>query len=233
MNEPPETLLLPRGLILLASGWLVASWLMSIGVRAPVESSSASYVPGVRVMLICMAIGLVVAWPLLRLSEPATEFPLRRAILDLVVLISLMQVVLWPLRLVTPWTPTRTAAIDATLIAWTLLAGAVVAAASGSRSAAIRCGAVAACLIMCLGGPVLAWLGVVGGMMDGAATSIWGVGPLAETHRLASVGSSPPTAAQWQWIVMAAGAALCAWLGLAIAVACTRPAAITERLEAA
>jgi hypothetical protein len=57
--EPPyedQTIVLPRGLILLASVWMVVSWLLAIGLRAPVEPSSASYTPGVRLMLISVAI---------------------------------------------------------------------------------------------------------------------------------------------------------------------------------
>ncbi len=50
--QPAPTLVLPRGLILLTSVWLVASWLLAIGLRAPVEASSASYTPGVRLMLV-------------------------------------------------------------------------------------------------------------------------------------------------------------------------------------
>ena len=58
ISRPPQTLLLPRGLILLASLWLIVSWQVAIGVQAPVEVSSASYTPGVRLMLICVVIGL-------------------------------------------------------------------------------------------------------------------------------------------------------------------------------
>ena len=54
------TLVLPRGLILLASLWLVVSWVLTMGFQAPVEASSASYTPGVRIMVVCMALGMVV-----------------------------------------------------------------------------------------------------------------------------------------------------------------------------
>ncbi len=222
MDDSSETLLLPRGLILLASGWLIASWLLAIGVRAPVEPSSASYAPGVRIMLISMAVGLVVGWPLLRLSEPDTAFPMRRTILDLVVLLSLMQVVLWPLRLVTPWTPARTAALDATLIGWACVAGAVLAAASATRSVGARCGAVAVCVGMALGGPLLAWLGVLLGLPQGDAGTLASIGPLVETHQLAVAGSLPPTAAQWQWICTVGNTAFLAWTGLGVATSLRR-----------
>ena len=75
MQQPAPPLVLPRGLILLASAWLVASWVLAIGLRTPIEASSASYTPGVRLMLICLTIGLVIGWPLLRVSQPPMPFP--------------------------------------------------------------------------------------------------------------------------------------------------------------
>lgn len=99
---------LPRGLIFLSSLWLVGSWLVAIGIQPPVQPSSASYTPGVRLLLDCIAAGVTVAWPLLRFSQPACAWPIRRAVLDLIVLAALIQIVVWPMRLVTPWSVART-----------------------------------------------------------------------------------------------------------------------------
>ncbi|MHC5025110.1 MAG: hypothetical protein ACYTGG_14600, partial [Planctomycetota bacterium] len=120
MPTPRPQVELPRGLIFLSSLWLIGSWGLSIGLRRPVEPSSASYTPGVRMMLLCVAIGIMIAWPLLRLSQRSTPRPLAQTLLDLTVLAALIQVVIWPLRLVTPWSPQRTAAVDATLLGWML-----------------------------------------------------------------------------------------------------------------
>src|SRR5262245_39320097 len=106
-SAPP--LLLPRGLIFLASIWLISSWIIALGWRTPVQPSSASFTPGVRLMLLCVAIGLLIGWPLLRLSQSRPAYPLKQTMLDLLVLLGLVQVVIWPLRLVTNWTPYRTA----------------------------------------------------------------------------------------------------------------------------
>ena len=66
VSSPP--LILPRGLIFLASIWLIGSWFITIGLRTPIQPVSASYTPAVRMMLLCMVVGLMVGWPLLRLS---------------------------------------------------------------------------------------------------------------------------------------------------------------------
>ncbi len=211
-EEPP--LVLPRGLIFLASIWLVVSWAVAIGFRTPVEASSASYTPGVRLMLISAAIGLIIGWPLLRVSQTRAEYPLTQTLLDLIVLLALVQVVIWPLRLVTPWSPARTAALDATLVAWTILAGALVASATGSERTGPRNIAIIACVTMCLVGPVLALIGVRGSAMSGLTPRLLQVGPLLEIFTLSHGGRTAPTGGQWMWISMVALAGATAWTGL-------------------
>lgn len=210
-DSPP--LLLPRGLILLACVWLIGSWLLSIGVRPPIEPSSASYTPGVRLMLVCIGVGLMIGWPLLRLSQSATPRPIVQTVLDLTVLVSLIQVVIWPLRLVTPWTVVRTAALDATLVSWTVLGGAVVASAVGSHRRGVRNLAITACLAMCLLGPALA---VIGAVVGASAEQLMDIGPLVAVYRLAQAqgAAAPITGPQWVMIVMPAAAAGLAWTAL-------------------
>ena len=214
MPQPSPTLLLPRGLILLASIWLVATWVVAIGVRAPLEVSSASYTPSVRMMLICVAIGLMIGWPLLRSSQAPTPLPIRQTLLDLVVLLALVQVVVWPLRLVTPWPPLRTAAIVATLAAWATLAGAVLASSHGSDRSGPRNLAILACLSMCLAGPAAAWLSVLAGLP--LPESLLRLGPIMEIHVLTLGGGAPAATEHWQWIGLVTLASIAAWSGLSI-----------------
>ncbi len=226
--QPPLTL--PRGLILMASAWLVLSWIVTIGFRAPLEATSSSYTPGVRVMLICMTIGLMIAWPLLRLSQGPSPAPVRQTQLDLLVLLALLQVVVWPFRLVTPWTPLRTAAIDATLASWVALAGALVASAVGSRRAGPRNLAIVGCVGMCLGGPAAAWLTVVGAPAADLPVALVRFGPIMEVLDLSAGGGAPPTAGQWQWITCVALAAIVAWAAFAAVTAMQRARRVTERV---
>ncbi|MHC4082214.1 MAG: hypothetical protein ACYS15_15005 [Planctomycetota bacterium] len=222
MQQPAPTLVLPRGLILLASGWLVASWLLAIGLRAPIEASSASYTPGVRLMLICLAVGLVIGWPLLRVTQASMPYPVRQVLLDLVVLLALVQVVIWPLRLVTPWSPARTAALDATLTVWAVLAGALVASAAGSPRAGPRNLAMLGCVGMCLIGPVLALACVGIPRLEGLSLRLGRIGPLLEVHTLSQGGGAPPTGEQWAWIGLVGLAAIACWVGLCLATAARR-----------
>ena len=210
-NSPP--LLLPRGLILLACAWLIGSWLLSIGVRPPIEPSSASYTPGVRLMLVYIGIGLMIGWPLLRLSQSAVQRPIVQTLLDLIVLLSLIQVVIWPLRLVTPWTLSRTAALDATLAGWTALVGAIIASAVSSRRAGVRNLAITACLAMCLAGPGVV---VIAALAGRSAKQMMNVGPLTAVYDLARGAAAPVTGQQWLVITMPALAAALAWIALSV-----------------
>src|SRR5437773_335452 len=98
MRDSSGQLTLPRGLIFFAAVWLIVSWVTTIGLRPPVQPSSASYTPAVRLMMLCVTIGAMIGWPLLRLSQRRPALPVRQTLLDLIVMIALIQVVIWPLR---------------------------------------------------------------------------------------------------------------------------------------
>lgn len=210
-NHRSAAVRLPRGLIFLASLWLIASWLLVLGVRAPLQPSSASFTPGVELMLLVVALGLMIGWPLLRLSMPATPRPIAQTVLDLIVLLALVQVVIWPLRLVTPWAPMRTAALAATLAGWTCLVGAFVAAAIGTHHPGPRLLAMSVCVGLCVFGPAAAWLGVMTGV---DAMQLVALSPLMAVRTLTSGGGAPPTEDQWTWIRLLAAAAALTWTAL-------------------
>lgn len=199
---------LPRGLILASSLWLVASWIVAMGLRTPIQPSSASYTPGVRMMLVCVIIGLTIGWPLLRLSQATPRFPIRQVLLDLIVLLALVQIVLWPLRLVTTWSPARTLAVDATIAGWAALAGAIVASAVTTHRAGPRALAMAGCVGLCLLGPALAWVGLLTGK---DWVQLIELSPLMAVATLTQA-NAPPATQQWVHISLILTAATATWL---------------------
>lgn len=118
-DEPP-----PRGLLLLSAAWVALSVLVAFGPRPPLLPLAATYSPAVRLSLIVLLGGILVAYPLLRLTQPGSGRPMRRAVLDLAVLLGAIHAYLWPVRLATHWSLERTVAIDL------LLCGAAIAAVS-------------------------------------------------------------------------------------------------------
>jgi hypothetical protein len=161
--DAPAEILLPRGLILLGAAWLIGSWLLSVGISPPVLPSAASYTPAVRSMLLNVGLGLFVAWPLIRLSQPLSPMQRWRSgtivALDLAVLISLTHVVVWPLRLVTTWPPERSLAIATHFAAWSMLFGAIACWAMAHRRPHVRTSAMLLCLAFVGVGPALLALG--------------------------------------------------------------------------
>ncbi len=206
---------LPRSLVFLATIWLVVSWGLTVGFQRPVQPSSSAYEPGVRLMLGSLMAGLLIAWPMMRLSQPASPHPVRQTVIDLFVLLSMVQVVVWPLRLVTRWTVDRTAAIDAVLIGWLLLAGAVVASAIGTRRLGPRLLALVALIGFALGGPLL-WLLQPPEWVTGATVghALARMSPFMFTHHLGDGGGAPLTIRDWRWVGLLNAAAVVAWAAL-------------------
>lgn len=199
---------MPRGLVLLASLWFFGSWVLCIGLRPPVHPSLASYAPGVRLLLACVAVGLCAAWPLLRLSGPRERWPVFRVVMDLVVLLALFHVVLWPLRLATPWPPSRLALMDAIVFGWTTIVGAIVAVAIHSNVARTRTVAMALCvLVTVLGLP----LQIAAESLGLSSPPAWLLGPVMSSLSLGSEAGPESTGSNWAGVVALGVAAAVAW----------------------
>ena len=97
-----------------------------------------------------IGVGIAIAWPLLRLSARPSAMPAAQAALDGLSIFVLLQVVVWPLRLVTSWTLARAIALDAAIAASILLTAAVLAAAQGVASARVRALAMTLCVLLAL-----------------------------------------------------------------------------------
>ncbi len=198
----------PRGLVLLSAVWIAVSWLVSFGLRMPLQISAGALTPGVRSMLICCALGALVAWPMLRLCQAPSRTPVRSTLLDAATVLVLLQTVLWPLRLATTWVPARTALIDAVLAAQVLACCGIVSAALPWRSGLVRGAAMIGCLLVAAGLPsVMAALGFVD-----AAESLprWIGGGFPSMGDVMRATSSLPDAVAWRdaWIALAGGAVI-------------------------
>lgn len=142
------------GLLLGACVWLLVSWLInaSIDSAALIGRDAIAFAPAARGLLISMALGGLLIWPAWRLSQPTPRLAGAHVGVDLLCLLLLAQIVVWPLRFGAQWTIIQTAMIDLTLIIWMIAAALVVWAGWLGRSPLLRTLAMLGCLLLLLGG---------------------------------------------------------------------------------
>jgi len=194
--------------VLLSAVWIAVSWLVSFGLRMPLQISAGALTPGVRSMLICCGLGALVAWPMLRLCQAPPRTPVRSTLLDAMTVIVLLQTVLWPLRLATTWVPARTALIDAVLAAHVLACCGIVTAALPWRSGIARGIAMIGCLLVAAGPPSV--MAAMGFMEAAESLPRWIGGGFPSMGDAMRATSSLPDASTWHdaWISIAGGVAL-------------------------
>jgi hypothetical protein len=178
-----------------------------------VHPNSASFTPGVLLMLLCISVGMMIGWPLMRLSQSRSFWPIRQTLLDLIVILLLVQVVVWPLRLVTVWSPLRTAAMDAALAAWLLYIGAIIASTIGTDRPGPRMIAMAACIGVSLLGPALTFAGLLSGA---DWMSLVELSPMMAVQTLGNGGAAPPEPEQWLHISVLGGGGVLVWITLMV-----------------
>jgi hypothetical protein len=102
--------------------------------RTPIAGPSA-FSPAARTMLTVIAAGVVILWPMTRLSQVPPARPVVRAVaLDLFIMLGPAQMVIWPLIFLADWPVKVVAAVAAQLAAWGAVVGAVLAVALVGRS---------------------------------------------------------------------------------------------------
>ncbi len=132
----------PRIFALLLSIYFLASAMLTI-FSAPAigNPSAATFQAASRTLLALVAIGVVVIWPLTRLSQASPRRPITAALADVIVVALLAQAVIWPMTVLPggatihplPWLglwPWSVAFGIATLFfTWSTLVGAIIASA--------------------------------------------------------------------------------------------------------
>jgi hypothetical protein len=186
---PMRPLFVPRGRVMIAAIWVFLSWVLLFGLRPPIQPQAASYGPTLELLFISIGVGVAIGWPLLRLSARPSRAPIGQALFDGMALILLMQVVIWPLRLVSNWTIPRMWLIMASLGAAIAITGALLAAIQGSTNRAARTRAMALAVAI-----ALAPLGVrlVGELASPSGSPIFDVSPSSASTDATNLQTPPP-----------------------------------------
>lgn len=236
IDEPTESpepevrrpLFVPRGLVVLASLWVFLSWILLFGFHPPVQPQAASYAPSIQMLLMLAGVGIAIGWPMLRLSGRPSAMPTAQAALDGLSIFVLLQVVIWPLRLVTSWTLARAIAVDAAIAAAIMLTAAILSVTQGCVSPRARAGGmlVAVALVLAPGAHML-----IADVEPGqrAADTVWGrilTAPSAPAliSRCAEPSTIDPSQADRGVLFRAFALGSAAW-ALALGAHALRPAA--------
>ncbi len=119
----------------LALAWTVFLLLSTLAAFATVGTGGAgnvdAYRPAARGLLVTVAVGVSLLWPMMRLAQAVPSGGLRgctaATMRDLVVILVPIQAVIWPQALLARWPLDAVAAVAACFTVWTVLVGGVLA----------------------------------------------------------------------------------------------------------
>jgi len=179
--------------------------------------------PAARIMLVVVAVGATILWPMVRLCQasPARDAP-AHVLVDVLVVLAPVQLVLWPLAVLASWPLGIVGAIAALLSAWIALVGGILAIALGGRPAGRP------------GDPILlarsAWMLAILALVGAAPLmllflAVWGhapppwlrlLSPLTAVPALTGAGIAGPQAplspSDWSAIACPLGLGVVAWV---------------------
>lgn len=124
----------PRNFAFLWAIYLMLGSIIALGaVLAGGIITLDAYQPLSRGLIVTLAIGVMIFWPLMRLSQAAPEESAPIAVLkDLAIVLIPLQAVVWPQMVLARWTPDIVLATSLAMIAWAFLIGGILAL--GTRS---------------------------------------------------------------------------------------------------
>jgi len=195
-----------RIVIVAWSFWLLGCWAIS--------SLIDQGLPRIRWMLLTCVLGLMLAWPALRLSQrPDPKHPgtgAGQALLDWLAMILVFQAVLWSLHIIAHWPADRSLWLDGGIAAWTLLTALVVGWARTTPGWVTRIIAMILCIALALGWPMWQWITAP----RPVGTTPIGYSPLHMIWALTHRPDQAPTPPWDQQIIVVAFIAALGWLAL-------------------
>ncbi len=185
-----------RGLVLLWCLWLLGSWISCLLLDA--------YIPATRLMLFASMVGMMTFWPAFRLSQERDGHAAASQVLwDWLCLNLVFQTVLWMIHGGARWNLFQALWVDAAVAGWSLLTGVVIAIGLQRSRAWARAAAMAVCVAMMLGEPLL--IGVLGLMSTGDGPPAWPI-VVSPLGAIANMTAPKPQIPHWHVLIVAAAA---------------------------
>ncbi len=223
----PRQVRLPRALLLWWSLWLLASWFLAFGWRWWIQPSIATYITASQRMMVSVMLGVTVVWPLYRLVLRPSHTPRLLPLVDWLAIFATLQVLLWPMRVPTQWSALEVMLIDLTIFAWGLFYAALIGLGTMGAGRRRRSMVMLTCILLAGAAPAVSLLS---GSVDRTGESGWlHWSPVTSLWVHIGRHSIVIEAAAWWRIVVVAGAAGLAWLGLMLWPAASRPQRPTQR----
>jgi hypothetical protein len=163
----------PRVWALVWSCYLLSACVLALFTPASRWSFDLQQIRHSCVLLLALIqLGVVVVWPLLRLSQIPPRVPSRAAAVDLLIVLAPSAAILGPMGFLTKWSGATVAVLCASLIAWTVLYAGIIALAARVRSSTARASWMLLCLALAAGGPLF---GLLSNWRAGGAVSpeVW------------------------------------------------------------
>jgi hypothetical protein len=206
--------IVPRDIILPACGWIICSWLLTIGIRTPLAPASFSYQAHIQLLMLSIGVGFFIGWPLLRLSQKPPHKVVPEILLDMFVLLVLWQAIFWPLSTVINWPSGSIIILNALICLWTLIIGAFLTLGVTYENRAIRLLTMTVILVIIILPLAFALISIV----QGATPAIWTTSsPLELIRQITSRASitsqplSPIVIQPWIWLSSVFAATILSW----------------------
>lgn len=207
--------------------WTVYLLLATVGAfwtaGAPGSHDALAMRPAARSLLAAITVGIALLWPMTRLSQTApSERPRRiaRAVVqDMMVLLIPAQAVIWPQIAMSAWPVPVVAALAASLAAWTLVIGGLLAIGlSMTRPGSGRGWWMLVVVALAGLGPLVA-IGPLGGAAhgDGSFDWWWMTSPVTSgfeisRDRLWTGASAAVSAGHWRSIAVVSSVGAAVWV---------------------
>ena len=198
-----------------------------------------SYAPGARIMIIVLAVGATMLWPMVRLSQAVPDGSstqggaVSSVAVDLVVVLVPLHMTIWPMLPLANWPLNIVSAVAACLSGWVLLVGGVLALTQAvlaskvdrtpEHQGILRSLAMVLVVVLVLAGPVAMLLGPPGGQKPWLGM----LSPLTAIADITGRGLIGPqnavTAVQWRLIGLAWICAASVWMLALVRAAFVKP----------
>lgn len=192
----------PRPFALLWAVYLGAGALLTIfAVSRITIPSTAQFVYACRAMLVMANLGVVVLWPMTRLSQQFPARPARSVFIDLLIVLVPIQAVIWPMPVLAHWSLGVTAAQSASCAAWACLVASILLVAMRHPTHWGRTLSMLACLGVALVAPAMLIVPVVLNRPASADTLLW-FSPLTTPYVISAAPSGhSPLMDRGEWLL--------------------------------